>query len=128
GIFLISTGNRIFPYEGHLNLPFIPWLPKKIAVAILERTIPGRRGRYYRNVYPLTSFYLEKLLKKVGFEVEYVTPEIITQRGLAISSPKSRQRRFGIYLAPFIQNRVTRPFIYALLKCFGGSMTFIAKK
>jgi SAM-dependent methyltransferase len=67
GVYLLTTENRIFPWEGHLLLPFIPWLPKRLTIILLRLKYADWRHDFYESVYPLSTFAVEGLLRSIGF-------------------------------------------------------------
>jgi len=68
GIFVLTTATRLFPWEFHINLPFIPWLSKRMARRILRLAGKHRLAKYYEHVFPISSATLERLLRQTGFE------------------------------------------------------------
>lgn len=71
GVCYFGAGNRVVLIEPHYNLPFLSWLPKKLANLYLKFT----RGEnyYYENL--LSYFGLIKLLK--SFKIYDYTIEVI---------------------------------------------------
>lgn len=64
GAFYLSTNNRWWPLEGHygLPLPFIPWLPRRLADRYVR--ILGFGETY--DVYPVSWASLRQLLNRHG--------------------------------------------------------------
>jgi SAM-dependent methyltransferase len=69
GAVFFSGPNWLFPVELHYDLPFLHWLPEKLADAWLRAL--GRGEHYYER--SRTIWGLRRLLK--GFEIHDVTPE-----------------------------------------------------
>ncbi|MCH8004058.1 MAG: class I SAM-dependent methyltransferase [Nanoarchaeota archaeon] len=72
GICYITCPNKLWPIEPHLKLPFLSYLPKKIADAYV--IITGKGKEY--DIYPMTySEFLGKL--KIFFNLENFSLEIL---------------------------------------------------
>lgn len=69
GVVFFSGPNWLFPIEPHYRLPFLHWLPARVADGLL-RTL-GRGNRYYER--SRSWWGLRRLLKE--FEIRDVTPE-----------------------------------------------------
>ena len=69
GVVFFSGPNWLFPIEGHYHLPFLHWLPPRVADRWLQRL--GRGDRYYERTR--TWWSLRRLWHR--FEVRDVTTE-----------------------------------------------------
>jgi len=127
GVLLISTSNRVFPYEGHLRLPFIPWLPKSLAVRLLRLLSfkNAAKNSYYENLYPLSTFYLERLLKRSGFKVEYVVPKLVFDKEMLGAEVKASKRYIGQKSVKLFQSFKRIPRFNSLLKLGFPYVAFI---
>ena len=72
GICYITSPNKLWPLEPHLKLPFLSFLPKRIADAYVKIAC---KGQVY-DVYPMTYSKFTGKLKKL-FDVENFTLEIL---------------------------------------------------
>lgn len=70
GVCYLAAQNKLWPIEAHHNLPFLSYLPKKLADMYIK--IVGKK-EYYEH--PLTYWQLRALVKK--FKVRDNTAEII---------------------------------------------------
>jgi SAM-dependent methyltransferase len=73
GVCFFSGPNRLYPWEMHYRLPFIPWLPPRWADWIVRAT---RRGESF-DVRLLTAGALRRLVAR--FQVEDYTLEVLRQ-------------------------------------------------
>jgi len=73
GILHITTANRLWPFEPHFHLPFLSFLPPKVADLYVRIT---KKGRGYENIkLPLYREFYNTVSK--FFVVEDVTLDII---------------------------------------------------
>ena len=72
GICYITSPNKLWPFEPHLKMPFLSFLPKRIADTYVK--IAGK-GQVY-DIYPMTYLQFTRKLKK-SFNVENFTLEIL---------------------------------------------------
>ena len=73
GILLISTANKLWPIEPHYKLPFLTYLPKKIAEFYLKIF---KRGETYNDINLPTYKEFYSQINKY-FRIENITLEII---------------------------------------------------
>ena len=72
GVVYILVPNRLWPIEAHYRLPFLAWLPLRVANFYLRCS---GRGTDYRDAsYAPTYWSLRRLLRRHGFEVEFRLP------------------------------------------------------
>ena len=71
GLVFFSGPNRLYPIEPHYFLPFLHWLPSKIAGAYLR--LFGRGDQYYER--PRSFWSLRRLL--IQFRIHDITPQIL---------------------------------------------------
>ncbi len=69
GVLLISAPNKLFFWEPHINKPFIHWLPKRFLKLILNK----KEQKYFTFLFPISTYKLEKMLKKEGFKPNFVS-------------------------------------------------------
>lgn len=62
----VSAGNRLAVLEPHYRLPFLSWLPRRLADLYVR--LSGR-GRSYEGIRFLTHPSLTRLMRKAGLEV-----------------------------------------------------------
>jgi len=70
GVVFFSGPNRLFPIELHYNLPFIHWLPSRLADACLR--LLGRGDRYYersRTLWGLRRLFAQFAVYDVTIDV-----------------------------------------------------------
>lgn len=63
----VAAGNRLAVVEPHYRLPFLSWLPRRLADAYLRAT---GRGESYRGIRFLTRGRLERHIRAAGLRVE----------------------------------------------------------
>jgi 2-polyprenyl-3-methyl-5-hydroxy-6-metoxy-1,4-benzoquinol methylase len=73
GLLYLATPNKLWPVEPHTKLPFITYLPKRIADAYVNIT----RGIDNFNVYLLTYFQLRQILSVRFDQITDLTPLVI---------------------------------------------------
>ena len=64
GVCFFSGPNRLFPWEFHCRLPFVHWLPYRMAHALVR----GLRPRDDYDVRPLTLWGLRRLLARFSIQ------------------------------------------------------------
>jgi SAM-dependent methyltransferase len=83
GVVLLSCPNRIWPYEPHAQLPFLPYLPVSIAKALCRRRsqserIPEAIRRQYHTGTLLNHYFsflgLRRLCRRAGLEFIEANP------------------------------------------------------
>ncbi len=100
GICFFSGPNKYTILEEHYFLPFLSWLPPKIAnfyVKLFKRN-------YYYDIYPLSYRNLKRLLEK--FQIEDATLNIF-------QNPEryGMENRYGIFrLLKYIPKNILKPF------------------
>lgn len=81
----VSAGNRLAMMEPHYRLPFLSWLPNRLAGSYLRLT---GRGREYRGIRFLTYRPLRELIEQAGLAVddrtERAVRELVDERGSAL--------------------------------------------
>jgi SAM-dependent methyltransferase len=70
GVFYLTTNNRWWPMEGHFGLPFLSWLPRRLADRYVR--FMGRGSRY--DVHPLSLAQTTGLLSRNGLAWTLVPP------------------------------------------------------
>lgn len=70
GVVYLATPNKYWIADPHYKLPFISWMPRKLASFYLKIMMNKSW-----DIYPLSYGDVRRLTKK--FEVNYLTPEII---------------------------------------------------
>ena len=68
GMLFITAPNKMFPWEPHINKPFIHWFPKKLMLFFLSK----KKKEYCKHLFPISTLKLEKMLKKQGFKPIYI--------------------------------------------------------
>jgi len=120
GVLLITTGNRVFPFQGnnHTPLPFLPWLPWNFALRLLRLLyyIHPERINYYYHVYLLSTLYLEKLLKKCGFETDFVTLKLLADTQALLTELSVREKKSEQVIAKLIPPLLKIPLSKVLIK------------
>lgn len=81
GAFYLTTNNRLWPLEGHHNLPFLSYLPRNLADRYVR--FMGK-GDHFR-IYPLTLSDLKRLLDHFPVSYELKPPR----------NPRTRLYRLG---------------------------------
>ncbi len=71
GVCYLAALNKLWPIEPHYNLPFLAWLPKKIANLYIQ--ITGKASSYYET--PKSYWQLRNLTRKFTL-IDY-TPKIL---------------------------------------------------
>lgn len=99
GIFYLTTNNRLWPIEGHYYLPFLSYLPKRLADRYVR--ISGRGGSYDDH-YLLTYGQLTRILNGLPIEYGFKPPV----------RPVGRMQRFGKKLVEF------SPFFWRVANAF----------
>lgn len=92
GVYLLTTGNRLFPWEDHLSLPLISWLPKKAAVLLLRLRYADWRHDFYESVYPISCFTVERILRSAGFSRVNNASLLMLNREMIATIPPGRRR------------------------------------
>lgn len=72
GVIYLSTNNRWWPTEGHMRLPFLTYLPKRLANRYVRAT---KRGSSYEGYYLLGYFALRKLLDSLDVDYAFKPPQ-----------------------------------------------------
>lgn len=73
GILHITTANKLWPIEPHFHLPFLSYLPPRLADLYVRVT---KRGKGYGNIKLPTYRQFRKTVEKY-FQVEDITLEVI---------------------------------------------------
>lgn len=73
GILHITTANKLWPIEPHFHLPFLSYLPKKLANFYVRIT---RKGKNYESINLPTYHQFLKAVSQY-FEIEDITLEVI---------------------------------------------------
>lgn len=113
GLVYLAAPNRWFPWEAHYRLPFLGWLPRKVADAWMRST---GRGEHF-DVYPLSRGAICRMLRGTGMSTVDRTPEALLHFARFESGSRA---------ASWI-GHLPRP----LLACMSGLMptfVFIARK
>lgn len=108
----IATPNRYWVVDPHTKLPFINWLPRKMANYYTSST-----GNGNWDVYPVGYFKLLGLLKKEGFVIEKNSYDVIN----TIWDDESIR---GVYRLIY---RLTPKFILKTAKFLYPSMIFVVR-
>ena len=87
GVVFFSGPNWLFPVELHYNLPFVHWLPSRLADAVLR--ILRHRDRYYERSRSMWG--LRRLWQR--FEIQDVTLEVLDSQLAANTRPVARLGR-----------------------------------
>jgi SAM-dependent methyltransferase len=83
GVALLSCPNRLWPYEPHAQLPFLPYLPMTLAKALCNwrsrsKRVPERIRRQYHTGTLLSHYFsfvgLRRLCRQAGLEYIEVNP------------------------------------------------------
>lgn len=115
GLIYFATGNRFVVFEPHYGLPFLSWLPRKLANFYLKIT---GKGEYYYERLP-TYWGLKKILR--NFIVKDKTIDVV----------KSPEKYFIVNEVPTslkpILKRLPRVLLRLLLPLFPGWI-FILRK
>jgi SAM-dependent methyltransferase len=117
GILYIATPNRYFFYEVHYKLPFVHWLPKRLRDPFIR--IFGRGENF--ELWLLSYFQLEKMLKEAGFVLEDLLPRLLLKKRNALR--KRSWRLFSHLLSIF-----PKKLIFPLLRFFSPQHMIIARK
>lgn len=72
GVLYLSAPNKLWPIESHYSLPFLSWLPLRIANLYLK--IFRKVNSYEDCSYSLTYFGLRKLLNRLPCKYEFLVP------------------------------------------------------
>jgi 2-polyprenyl-3-methyl-5-hydroxy-6-metoxy-1,4-benzoquinol methylase len=71
GVLYISTNNKWWPYEGHYFLPFLSYLPRRLANRYV---VAFRKGRDYNNYFLLSYFKLDTMLSSLPLDYRFKPP------------------------------------------------------
>jgi len=72
GVVYVLTPNKVWPVEAHYRLPFLGWLPVRLANPYLRLS---RRGEDYTDAsYAPTYWSLRRELERAGLTVSFVLP------------------------------------------------------
>jgi SAM-dependent methyltransferase len=93
GIVFFSGPNKLFPIELHYNLPFLHWLPQRLADGLLR--LLHREEHFYEHLR--TGGQLRRLFKQ--FEISDVGLDVILEKGAFSGS--TREKRIEHYLPVF---------------------------
>lgn len=74
GIAYVSAGSRWAVMEPHYRLPFLSWIPRKVAHIYLRLT---RRGESYEGIHFLGRQSLVEIMTRAGFQVRDVTEFVL---------------------------------------------------
>ncbi len=130
GVYFLSTVNRLSPWEGHVSLPLIPWMPKRASAAYLNWRYRDWRRDYYKTIYLLTALQVEGLLKRAGFSrVQYASLKMLDDvmietvrlgRRRTLLSTASQYLRFLLALpiiGPCLKTMLRIGFPYVAFTC-----------
>lgn len=111
GIFYLTAPNKLWPIEQHYNLPFLSWLPLKLANLYVRLT--GKAESFEDASYSLTYFGMKKLLNQFPLEYEFVTPHSVDSEVYGCGTAKKK----GLYrFAKWLLDRF--PFLWVISKGF----------
>lgn len=100
GLVFFSGPNWLFPIEPHYFLPFLHWLPGRLADLYLQ--LAGKGDHYYEKLLHLWD--LRRLMR--GFVVRDITVEVM----LRFSLPRARLLRAIVQGVPTCTWRLLLPF------------------
>ncbi len=103
GVIFFSGPNFLFPIEPHYGLPFLHWLPRRAADALVRAI--GKGPRYYERSRTTTG--LRRLLRE--FVVRDLTPEVMRyewaqRQGIAASVLRLVPKWFWQLTSPLAPN------------------------
>ena len=87
GICYFAGPNLLYPIEPHVHWPFVHWIPRRLAVAILNYAAPGK----VLDAYSTTYWQLKRWLRQ--FDVVDAVPQLIKHR----AELKSGGNLWGIF-------------------------------
>lgn len=102
GLVFFSGPNRLHPIEPHYSLPFLHWLPDRLANSYLR--IAGRGDHYYEH--SRTMWSLRRLVSR--FLVQDITVEILLRR-VDLGAPRVVGRL--IEMVPSVVWKMLLPFL-----------------
>ena len=74
GICYFAGPNLLYPIEPHVHWPFVHWIPRRMAVALLKYVAPDK----VLDAYSTTYWQLKRWLKQ--FEIVNAVPQLIKHR------------------------------------------------
>lgn len=74
GVCYLAAMNSLWPIEPHYKLPFLAWLPRKMADIYVKMT--NKAERYYE--VPLNYWQLQTLVKNQGFKINDYTAKVFS--------------------------------------------------
>lgn len=113
GFCYFAAGNRLKLVEPHYRLPFLSWVPKRIAHQYLK--VSGKGSYYYENL--MTYFSLKKLVQR--FRIEDYTYKIINDpdRYAAVDMMRSKSIKQAVARIAYAHFRSLFPtYIWILVK------------
>ena len=91
----LTFGQRLRPFENHINTWFIHWFPKIIMNIWLDVFRKDRGGsKYYDKLLNLKSvFYFKKLFKSKFKKVEWLTPKYLGETNIKYYKRRKKMRK-----------------------------------
>lgn len=122
GVLIITTPNKYWPLETHYKLPFLSYLPQKLADYYVK--ISGRGEKYDVHELSYSDFY--KLINKY-FKADDVTLDII-KRYKKFNLDKERGKKVK-YVGEFLKllGKFDLNFADQLITRFSSGWVFVAK-
>ncbi len=75
GSVYLTTPNKLWPIEAHYELPFLSYLPKRMAEKYIKFTKREMKDEY--NIQLFTYFRLKKIIQRHGFQIENISMDIL---------------------------------------------------
>lgn len=72
GVLYLTAPNRLWPYEHHYELPFLSWLPLRLANFYVK--ITGKGKSYEDSSYSKTYFGMKSFFNQFSCEYKFVLP------------------------------------------------------
>jgi len=113
GLCYLAATNRLWILEPHYNLPFLSWLPKRLANLYMKTT--GKGDQYYES--PLTYWGLRRLTSR--FRIIELTDKIIRNLetyGYNTNIFRKAPLRYIIFLLSPLAKYLSPTFIWILVK------------
>ena len=119
----LTFGQRLRPFENHINIWFIHWLPKSIMNIWLDLFRQDRGGsKYYSKLLNLKSvFYFKKLFSSKFKKVDWLTPKYLGKTNIKYYKRRKAMRKLfnflfnlkliGIFFRYFVANFSNPKFI-----------------
>lgn len=111
GVLYMTAPNKLWPFEQHYGLPFLSWLPLKLANRYVRAF---KKAESFEDAsYSLTYFGMRRLLNRFPLEYRFLTPSNVDAKVYSCGLAKGR----GLYrFAKWLLDRI--PAFWVISKGF----------